>query len=243
MDDRPLPILYQDEDIVIIDKPAGMLVHRSFLDKHETRFVMQTLRNQLGQHVFPVHRLDKPTSGCLVFALNSEMANRLAQLFELHQVNKEYHAIVRGYVNGSGTIDYALKPKVDKVADRFSSGEKEAQSAVTDYVALKHLTLPIPVGKYPEARYSLLRLKPKTGRKHQLRRHLAHISHPIVGDTTHGDGRHNRLFRNEFECHELLLRATSISFEHPLSGRTVSAEAEWTANWLALLERENWTPV
>ena len=128
-----LEILYQDEYLVAVNKPAGMLVHRSWLDTHETQFVMQTLRDQIGQHVFPIHRLDRPTSGVLLFALNSEIANLMCQQFEEKTVQKSYLAIVRGYLQGEGQIDYPLKIQLDKIADKFAQEDKAPQEAVTDY--------------------------------------------------------------------------------------------------------------
>uniref|UniRef100_UPI00404836F7 tRNA pseudouridine(65) synthase TruC n=1 Tax=Rheinheimera sp. TaxID=1869214 RepID=UPI00404836F7 len=214
----PLSIIYQDEYIVAVDKPSGMLVHRSFLDKHETVFVMQTLRDQLGQHVFPVHRLDRPTSGVLLFALSSEVARLLGAQQEQQLWRKFYLAVVRGYVVQGGELDYALKEQLDDIADKFSRTDKAAQQAITRYQSLAQLELPIPVSKYPAARYSLVALQPLTGRKHQLRRHLAHLRHPIVGDTSHGDGKHNTLFKQHFNCRRLLLIAKQLQLPHPVSG-------------------------
>lgn len=127
-----LDILYRDDELIAINKPAGMLVHRSWLDKAETLFAMQTLRDQINQHVFPIHRLDRPTSGVLLFALNSEMARLMSEQFEQHKVEKEYLAIVRGYIAEKGEIDYPLKVILDKIADKFSQ-PKAAQQAVTFY--------------------------------------------------------------------------------------------------------------
>ena len=137
-----LEILYQDEVLVAVNKPAGMLVHRSWLDRHETQFVMQTLRDQIGQLVYPIHRLDRPTSGVLLFALNSEIANLLCQQFEQKQIEKQYLAVVRGYVTGHGEIDYPLKVQLDKIADKFSQPDKAPQSAVTFYEGLQTVEMP-----------------------------------------------------------------------------------------------------
>ncbi|MEN3157199.1 tRNA pseudouridine(65) synthase TruC [Alkalimonas sp. NCh-2] len=238
-DTNELTILYQDEWLVAVDKPAGMLVHRSFLDKHETRFVMQTLRDQLGQHVFPVHRLDRPTSGVLLFALSSEVARLLSEQNANQHWYKGYLAVVRGYLQQGGTLDYPLKEQQDKIADKFSSNDKAAQSAVTDYLPLAQVELPIPVGRYPAARYSLVALSPRTGRKHQLRRHLAHLRHPIVGDTSHGDGKHNRLFREHLNCAQLLLMAKQLILTHPMNGQTLCIEAS-LASWQPLLQQLGW---
>lgn len=221
----PLTILYQDEYIVAVDKPSGMLVHRSFLDKHETVFVMQTLRDQIGQHVFPVHRLDRPTSGVLLFALSADVARLLGEQQELKLWRKHYLAVVRGFLPQGGELDYPLKEQLDKIADKFSRDDKAPQQAITRYQPLQQVELPIPVSKYPAARYSLVALQPITGRKHQLRRHLAHLRHPIVGDTSHGDGKHNALFKQHFNCRRLMLVAKQLQLPHPVSAETLQFSA------------------
>ncbi len=235
-----LEIVYQDEYFVAVNKPAGMLVHRSWLDKHETQFVMQTLRDQIGQHVFPLHRLDRPTSGVLVFALSSEVASQVMPMFAEHKMEKTYHAIVRGWIEEEGVLDYALKVELDKIADKFASQEKEAQEAVTAYKPLAKVEVPYPTGKFPTTRYCLMEMKPKTGRKHQLRRHMAHLRHPIVGDTSHGDGKHNKLFRNEFDSHRLLLHASELRFVHPFTNEELVMKASIDDTWLQLFTRFEW---
>jgi tRNA pseudouridine65 synthase len=220
-----LTILYQDEFLVAIDKPAGMLVHRSFLDRHETVFVMQTLRNQLGQHVFPVHRLDRPTSGVLLFALSADVARLLTEQLTEQHWRKFYLAVCRGFVKQAGILDYPLKEQLDKIADKRASQDKDKQDAVTALWPLAQVELPIAIGKYPVARYSLVALQPLTGRKHQLRRHLSHLRHPIVGDTTHGEGKHNRLFAEHLNSHRLLLIAKRLELKHPVSGVDLVIEA------------------
>lgn len=184
----PIKILYQSNHLIVVNKPAGMLVHRSWLDKHETVFLMQTLRDQIGQHVYPVHRLDRPTSGVMLFALNSETARLLAQQFEHKHIQKHYWAIVRGWTDDVGCIDYPLKEQLDDIADPFADADKPAQSAITEYRTLARAELPfVSHARFPTSRYSWLEVNLKTGRKHQIRRHLKHIFHPIIGDTTHGD--------------------------------------------------------
>ena len=148
-----------------IHKPSGLLVHRSAIDRHETRFAMQMLRDQIGQHVYPVHRLDKPTSGILLFALNSDVARELSQAFAAQEINKEYLAVVRGYTPLSGTIDYALKEKLDKITDKKSRPDKPPQSAVTHFERLGTIELPFSVDRYPKSRYSLVRAKPENRKK------------------------------------------------------------------------------
>ena len=221
-----LEILYKDEHLVVINKPSGLLVHKSPIDKHETKFALQMVRDQIGQYVYPVHRLDKPTSGVLVFALSSEVASLLSEQFKSHSIEKEYLAVVRGYAKASELIDYDLKVILDKKADKDRNKNKEPQEAQTYYECLSTVELPYAVSRYPVARYSLVKLLPKTGRKHQLRRHMKHILHPIVGDTKYGRNEHNRLFRDKFECHRLLLHASKISFVHPVSGEEMLIEAK-----------------
>ena len=220
-----LEILYQDEHLVVINKPSGLLVHKSPIDKKEKAFALQILRDQIGQYVYPVHRLDKPTSGVLIFALSSEVAKLLSEAFRANEIKKEYMAVVRGYTEYEGLIDYDLKVILDKKADKDRNHDKEPQSAQTHYERLKIMELPYPVSRYPVAQYSLLKLVPKTGRKHQLRRHMKHILHPIVGDTKYGRGEHNRLFREKFDCHRLLLHASRIYFTHPITKKFLVIDA------------------
>lgn len=221
----PLEILYQDDELVAVNKPSGLLVHRSMIDRHETEFALQMVRDQIGQHVYPFHRLDKPTSGILVFALNSNTARQMTEIFTTKVVEKEYIAIVRGYADEQGLIDHPLKEQLDKIADAQANTNKAAQAAITAYRQLATTELPFAVGPHPTTRYSLVELRPQTGRKHQLRRHMKHISHPIIGDTTHGDGRHNRLFREQFDSHRLLLAAVRLNFIHPTTGVRLNIEA------------------
>ncbi|WP_342639013.1 tRNA pseudouridine(65) synthase TruC [Vibrio metschnikovii] len=235
-----LEIIYQDPYLVAVNKPAGMLVHRSWLDKHETQFVMQTLRDQIGQHVFPLHRLDRPTSGVLVFALSSEVASTLMPMFASQQMEKTYHAVVRGWIEQADVLDYPLKVELDKIADKFAQEDKEPQSAMTAYRPLAKVEEPFSTGKFATTRYSLMELKPKTGRKHQLRRHMAHLRHPIVGDTTHGDGKHNRLYREQYQVQRLMLHASQLSFIHPYTEQMVTLNAGFDDDWQRLFSTFSW---
>lgn len=228
-------ILYQDNDLIAINKPSGWLVHRSWLDKHETVVVMQTLRDQIGQHVFPVHRLDRPTSGILLFALSSEIARLMSEQFATKQIEKTYHAIVRGYVEGEATIDYPLVEELDKIADKFSDSNKPAQDAVTTYRGISKIEVPIKVGKFDTARYSFVELKPKTGRKHQLRRHMKHIFHPILGDSKHGDLHQNRAFAEFFSIKRLMLHASKLQITHPINHDPIIIEANLDQQWQDIL--------
>ncbi|MFD2179268.1 tRNA pseudouridine(65) synthase TruC [Veronia pacifica] len=236
-----LEIIYRDEWLVAVNKPSGMLVHRSWLDKGETRFVMQTLRDQIGQHVFPLHRLDRPTSGVLLFALSSEIASQMMPIFAGRDVKKTYYAVVRGWVKESAILDYPLKEELDKVADKFATAEPEAKEAITEYRPVLTAELPIPLGRYQSCRYSLVEMKPQTGRKHQLRRHMHHLSHHIIGDVNHGDGRHNRLFRQEFDCHRLLLHAQQLTFTHPVTKENITVTAGVDEVWQRVMSGLGWS--
>lgn len=218
-------ILYQDEFLVAIHKPAGLLVHRSPIDKHETQFAVQLTRDAIGQKVFPIHRLDKPTSGLLLFALDSKTAKLLGEQFSNHTIQKTYQAICRGWTEPSGTIDHALLYKKDKIADKLKQDSDVPQEAVTRYKTLATTTVDHPIGKYPQQRYSLVELYPETGRKHQIRRHLNHIHHPIIGDVKYGDRHHNHFFNDWLGQHRLYLAATSLKFTHPYTGEMMLIEA------------------
>jgi tRNA pseudouridine65 synthase len=205
---QPLSIIYQDADLIAINKPSGLLVHRSPIDKRETRFAVQELRNQIGQHVYPLHRLDKPTSGVLVFALCREAASFYGQQFQAHQISKTYLALVRGHGPNQLSIDYALKDEADDYAG-IARGD-EAKPALTHVQCLQKFEIPLAVDRYPTTRLSLMQCEPVTGRKHQIRRHLKHIGHPIVGDTRHGKGVLNRACAGYFEAGRLWLACTQM---------------------------------
>ena len=197
-------------------------MHRSPIDRHETRFAVQVLRDQLGRRVQPVHRLDKGTSGVLLFAFDTDTTRHLGEQFEAQQVDKRYLAVVRGWPPASGLIDHRLTPEPDPRTGRDSA---PAQPARTRFTCLATVELPHAVDRYPTSRYALVALSPETGRRHQLRRHLKHIAHPIIGDATHGKGAHNRFFQDHFDCHRLLLACTSLRVQHPVSGETLTLQA------------------
>lgn len=231
-----LEILYQDEHLVCINKPSGLLVHKSMIDRHEIYYAMKILRDQIGQWVYPVHRLDKPTSGVLLFALDKNTAKLMSEQFKEHTTKKTYICVVRGYTEASGLIDHALKEKLDKIADKDASKEKEAQEAVSEYETLDSVELDFAVGKYNKTRYSLVKVRPQTGRKHQIRRHMKHISHHILGDTKYGRGEHNIFVREQFDCHRLLLHALSLEFKHPYTHETLLIDAELDETFSSIID-------
>ena len=238
---NPIEIIYEDEHLVAINKEAGLLVHRSWLDKGETRFAMQLTRDAVGCHVFPVHRLDKPTSGVLLFAKSPAVARSLTEAFTAHKVTKQYLAVVRGFMSEQGSVDYALSFKPDAIADKFANLDKPAQEAVTHWQSLAQIELPFAVSKkHDTTRYSLMRLTPETGRKHQLRRHMRHLFHHIVGDTSHGDGRHNRFFRTQYDCSRMLLHAQTLALSHPVTGEPLLLKAGLDDQWMHIMEEFGW---
>jgi len=226
-----------DDYLAIVHKPPGWLVHRTPLDKGETRFVLQALRDQIGQHVWPVHRLDKGTSGVLVFALTADVARTLGQAFESGEgLQKHYRAIVRGWPAPDGLIDHPLK----RMPDDMRSEREETQAAQTRFATLRRGALPLAQGDFPTLRWAEVQLQPLTGRRHQLRRHLKHIAHPIIGDATHGKGPLNRAVAAHLGQQRLWLHAEQLGLRHPVSGqlmRCVSplpkAWALWDAHWTA----------
>lgn len=225
-----LGILYRDAHLVAVAKPAGLLVHRTALDARERVSAVQLLRDQLGgRYVYPAHRLDRGTSGVLLFALDPAVHAALAGAFETRRVGKRYLAIVRGWPAAAGTIDHPL-PRIVDAADGAEPRDGERlQEAVTAFRTLATTELDVCVDRYPTSRYALVALEPHSGRRHQLRRHLRHVDHPIVGDTTYGQGRHNRLFRERFGCHRLLLAAVALELAHPVTAaplRIVAPPAE-----------------
>lgn len=236
-----LSILYEDGQYIAVNKPAGMLVHRTPLEKDpEALFAMVVLRDQIGQRVYPLHRIDRPTSGVLLFAKSSEAASRLQPAFALHEIQKYYLAVVRGFLPElRGIIDQPLSKDLDR----------ELQEASSEYWRLAEVEIPFSSSpRYASSRYSLVKVFPHTGRMHQIRRHFAHLRHYIVGDTTHGDNKQNKFFRRHFQSEELLLHAWILQFTHPYTGEAISIKAEVSAplkkiifllGWEAVLEEIN----
>lgn len=238
----PLHILWRDEHLVALYKPAGWLVHRTGLDAHETRFVLQTLRDQLGCHVYPAHRLDKGTCGVLVMALHAEAAQRLGQAFAGQAVHKQYLALVRGWLPEALEVDHALRPD-DAPADA------PAQSAQTTLRSLARLDWPEACdARHAGTRISLVEALPSTGRRHQIRRHLKHVAHPIIGDATHGKGPLNRWWAQRLGLQRLWLHAHALQLPHPMTGEPLRFTADWRAlpdlpdvrDWRALCALPGW---
>jgi len=225
-----LKILYRDAHYIAIEKPTAIHVHPTPLSPRESS-CMQQLRDQIDQWVYTVHRLDRATSGVLVFALSSEAAKELHALFVARKVRKRYIAVLRGWLaDREGQIDYPLS----------EHDAAESQEAITDYRVLETVELPIPVSKFPTARFTLVEAFPRTGRNHQLRKHFSHLRHPIIGDTNHGDGKQNRFFREHFNLHRLMLMATHLQFTHPFTGEELEIKSEMPEELSAAFDVLGW---
>jgi tRNA pseudouridine65 synthase len=223
-----LTILHLDAHLVAIDKPPGLLVHRTGLDAGETRFALQLLRAQLGRPVWPVHRLDKGTSGVLLFALDAATAATLGRRFESGEaLRKTYRAVVRGWPPNAGEIDHPLR----RLDDDARAGRDEVLAARSRFRVLERWALPLPDRGFASTRFALVELQPLTGRRHQLRRHMKHVAHPIVGDATHGKGPLNRSVTALLGVARLWLHAQSVELGHPADGRPLRIEAAPGAEW------------
>lgn len=209
-----LQILHSDPHLVAINKPHGLLVHKTPIAKDATEWALQTLRNQIGQHVYPTHRLDRKTGGVLLFAKDEESNSLMQKQFADRKIQKTYLAIVRGHTPDHIEIDYPL-----------INEKGVSQTALTQMATLQKIEIPISSGRYPTSRYSLVQLVPKTGRMHQLRKHLAHVLHPIIGDRPHGCNKQNRFFKSQFDLMTMLLHASELSFDHPIDGTHVVISA------------------
>ena len=216
MDDAALPVLYLDESLAVVAKPAGLMVHDSALARGETDFAADRLREQFGRPIFLVHRLDRATSGCLLLAFDRESASALGKTLMAQEVQKDYWAVCRGWpAEDAFTIDHPLDG---------GPGKPQKKPAVTDVEVLGRCELALPSSGFATSRYAWLRASPRSGRFRQIRRHLKHVSHHLVGDTSHGDGRHNRSFRM-LGIHRMLLHARRLAFTHPATGERVEAIA------------------
>lgn len=220
-----LEILYKDEQLVAINKPHGLAVHRSKYVGEAADYALQLLRDQLKQFVFPCHRIDRKTGGVLLFSLNIEVNSLMQQQFTSNLVEKKYLAILRGYTADSGKIDYPLINEKGKT-----------QEAITLYKTLKKTELDIPFGSFNTSRYSLVEAKPQTGRMHQIRKHFAHIDHPIIGDRPHGCNKQNKLFKQKFDLTTMMLHASEIVFKHPINESEIRIRADLHSEFQRMIQ-------
>ena len=216
-------IIYLDENIIAINKPYGYFVHKTSLDATSSKILMKLLRDQIGQYVYPVHRIDRKTTGVLLYALDKDTQVKINKSFEERQTDKSYIAICRGFLPDSGTIDYDLLTESGK-----------PQQAITQYTTLEKVEIEVQSGKFKTSRYSLVQFNPVTGRMHQIRRHASHIFHPIIGDRPHGCNKQNKLFLENYNLIEMMLHAHKISIIHPHTKEKLNIEANFSAEFLRI---------
>lgn len=229
-DREPVRVIFEDEHIVALDKPAGLISHRSALARYEKDFFIDEARALVGRTIYLAHRLDRATSGVVICAASKEVAAALGQQFMGREIDKTYLAVTRGYPPESGECTAMLD----------APHNPEPKEALTRYTRLATIELPIPIARWPTSRYSLLEVRPETGRYQQIRRHLRDISHPIAGDSAHGDGRHNRNLRIHFGLDRMLLHSWMLAFDHPADGRRVTLSAPLDRKWRKMIDAFGW---
>ena len=220
-----LPIIYQDDYLVAINKPHGLLVHKSPIAADVKEFALQILRDQLNKHVYPVHRLDRKTSGVLLFTFSQDHLIDLNNQFMDGTIIKKYHAIVRGHTPDKQTIDYPL-----------TTDSGKTQNAITHFSTIETSEIPYALGNHSTQRYSLVEAIPETGRMHQLRKHFAHIFHPIIGDRPHGCNKQNRFFKETFNMDSMMLHASELQCKHPQTGERITIKAPLSEEFTRMLK-------
>ena len=231
-----LPILYRDNCLIAVSKPSGMFVHRTAEDRSDKQVVLQILRDQIGEYIYSIHRLDRATSGVVLLATTKEAASAMSTAFAERAVSKTYMALVRGHCETEGQIS---RPLISSQGRDKPAGHPMAQpkEAMTFFCTLKKFEIPISCGRYDTTRSSLIEVQPRTGRFHQIRRHMNFVSHPVIGDTTHGDSRHNVLYREHFALERLMLAAVRLEFRHPTTGESVSINCPPNASFSNVIQR------
>jgi tRNA pseudouridine65 synthase len=230
---KSIEVLYRDDYIAVVNKPAGLMAHSSALARGEDDFLHDRLREQFGCKIYLIHRLDRATSGCLLVAFDNPSASTLGKQFMTREVEKNYLAICRGWPEEAFTIDYDLDG---------GPGKPEKKSAVTEFKRLAKAEIELASAHHESSRYALLQCTPYTGRFRQIRRHLKHVFHHLIGDTSHGDGRHNRNFRM-MGVHRMLLHAWSLSFLHPVSLVPIICNAAWDSEFEKAMKILGWNSI
>ncbi|WP_299133690.1 pseudouridine synthase [uncultured Tenacibaculum sp.] len=227
-----LEVIYQDEYIVCVTKPNNVVVHHAHHSRNvsDEKSLLQLLDEQIKGKYYPIHRLDRKTSGIILLAKETKFVSKFQNLFTENLIQKTYYGIVRGHSPQSTIIDSPVK-------GRDSNVYKEAE---TKLETIKQKILEIPVKPYDTSRYSLVKLTPKTGRLHQLRIHTNKISHPLIGDPKYGDKNHNMMFIENFDCDNLFLHAYSLEFIHPFLNKKFKLTSNFTENWKVIFDKFNW---
>jgi tRNA pseudouridine65 synthase len=222
--DSALEVIFESDHLIAINKPHGLLVHRSNIARDAKEFALQLVRDYVGEKVYLCHRLDRKTSGVLLFAKNPIVNAEIQEQFANRSIKKKYMAIVRGFVDDDGVIDYAI-----------AEDDKPLQDAITEYTCLHRFEIDLPHGKFDTSRYSLVEVEPQTGRFHQIRKHFSHIFHPIVGDRPHGCNKQNRLWKEVFNMESMLLHAKELSFRNT-NGEEIVLEANFSNEFQRVLD-------
>jgi len=225
-------ILYEDDFIVAINKPNNILVHHSSMSRNQQNQenLIQLLKRKYHKRYYPIHRLDRKTSGIILFAKKKEYVSKFQELFIQNAIQKTYYGIVRGFSPTYILIDSDVKGRDSLVY----------KNAVTELTTITTKEIVIPVTPYNSSRYSLVKLQPKTGRLHQLRIHLNKINHPLIGDPKYGDRFHNRMFIKEFSCDKLFLHAGLLVFNHPFTHKEILLKADFPKDWNTIFNVFNW---
>lgn len=225
-------IVFEDEYCLVVSKPNNMVVHHAYHSRNviEEQSLLQVLFEQFGQKFYPIHRLDRKTSGIILLAKETKFVSKFQKLFTDNEIDKTYLGVVRGYAPEHRIIDSPVK-------GRDANVHKEAE---THFSTLEKITLEIPVKPYDTSRYSLVKLQPKTGRLHQLRIHCNKISHPLIGDPKYGDKNHNVMFQENFGWHNLFLHAYSLEFVHPFTDEKLQLQTTLPKDWIDLFSKFNW---
>lgn len=227
-----LEIIYEDEYLLCVNKPNNVLVHHAFHSRNvaDEDSLLQIIENEKGLKVYPIHRLDRKTSGIILMAKQKEFVSKFQELFTNNEIQKTYYGVVRGFSPETKTIDTPVKGRDANVH----------KDALTYLKTLENVTLNIPVKPYDSSRYSLVELSPKTGRMHQLRVHTNKISHPLIGDAKYGDKNHDVMFDENFGWKNLFLHAGKLEFTHPFSSEELILKASFTEDWVTLFKQFSW---
>ena len=228
-----LDIIFEDQFIICVNKPNNMVVHHAYHSRNvaDETCLLQLIQAEKGIKVYPIHRLDRKTSGIILLAKETTNVSKFQELFTNNEIEKTYYGVVRGFSPETKTIDSPVK-------GRDASIHKDA---LTYLKTLEQIVLEIPVKPYDSSRYSLVELKPKTGRMHQLRVHTSKISHPLIGDIKYGDKNHDLMFEENFGWKNMFLHAGHLKFKHPFSEEVLILKANFPKNWISLFEEFTWT--
>lgn len=233
-----LPILYKDDAMVVVAKPEKMLVHRTEIANGDTVFAMTCVREQIGQYVWPVHRLDRGTSGVLVFALSAEMASKLGRIMMAGDVQKRYVAMTRGWLSAPVDVLHALSVPEDPYLKKRRNDAP--QSARTLFWPRASAEIPVASGAFATTRLGLVEAQLLTGRRHQIRRHLKWLAHPIIGDATYGKGPLNRAVAAYLGVDRLMLHCARMALSHPVTGEWIDCQAPLMGDMASAFDKLGW---